>query len=50
MLMEQKNMVIPKGVARVQEALDTEKKLALGFWKLSVIGHNLYPRDWGESW
>lgn len=43
-------MIIPKGVARVQEALDIEKKLALGFWQLSVIGHNLYPWDWGEGW
>lgn len=39
-------MVTPKGAATELEALDTEKTLALGFWKLSVIE----PRDLGEGW
>ena len=40
-------MVTPKGVATVQEALDIEKKLTLGYWKLSVNGYNLCP---GGPW
>lgn len=50
MLMEQEEHGHPKRSGHSAEALDTEKKLTLGFWKLSVIRRNLYPWDLGEGW
>ena len=31
-----RNVITPKGVATVQEAWGVERKLTLGYWKLSV--------------